>query len=176
MAVVMAVLLINNISPGPLLISSHPDLFWGVIASMYIGNFMLLVFNLPLVGVFASIIRTPLHFLMPLVLLLCLVGVYSINNSLLDIWLMIGFGVLGYVMKRLEVSPAPVVLALVLGPMMERSFRESMMLAGGNLSTFVTRPISATILAVGLLALAAPLLTKKMKRIATPEVKVSEAV
>jgi putative tricarboxylic transport membrane protein len=175
MAVVMAVLLINNISPGPLLISSHPDVFWGVIASMYIGNFMLLVFNLPLVGVFASIIRTPLHFLMPLVLLLCLVGVYSINNSLLDVWLMIGFGVLGYVMKRIDISPAPLVLALVLGPMMERSFRESMMLAGGNLSTFVTRPISASILALGVLVLVTPLFMNLLKKSAMSRIKVSEA-
>jgi putative tricarboxylic transport membrane protein len=176
MAVVMAVLLIHGISPGPLLISSHPDLFWGVIASMYIGNFMLLAFNLPLVGVFASIIRTPLCFLMPLVLLLCLVGVYSINNSMLDIWLMIGFGILGYAMKRMQCNPAPLVLALVLGPMMERSFRESMMLSGGDLTSYVTRPISAAILAVGLVVLVAPLLVKQWRRIAGPEVKVNEAM
>jgi putative tricarboxylic transport membrane protein len=176
MAVVMAVLLIHGISPGPLLISSHPDLFWGVIASMYIGNFMLLAFNLPLVGVFASIIRTPLYFLMPLVLLICLVGVYSINNSMLDVWLMIGFGVLGYAMKRLQCNPAPLVLALVLGPMMERSFRESMMLSGGNVASFVTRPISAAILAVGLVVLVAPLLMRKRRMIEEPEVRVDEAL
>jgi putative tricarboxylic transport membrane protein len=157
MAVVMAVLLIHGINPGPLLMTEKPDLFWGVIASMYIGNFMLLVFNLPLVGVFANIIRTPLYLLMPIVLVLCLVGVYSVNNSMLDIWLMIGFGLLGYFLRRLKYDLAPLVLALVLGPMMERSFREAMMISRGDLWVFVSRPISWTILAVGALVLIAPL-------------------
>jgi putative tricarboxylic transport membrane protein len=156
MAVVMAVLLIHGISPGPTLISEHPDLFWGVIASMYIGNFMLLIFNLPLVGVFANIIKTPLFILMPIVLLLCLVGVYSINNAMLDVWLMIGFGLLGYIMRRLKYDSAPLVLALVLGPMMERSFREAMMISKGDLTVFVTRPISATLLTVGVLVMVLP--------------------
>ncbi len=129
---------------------------------MYIGNFMLLIFNLPLVGVFAKIIRIPLYLLMPLVLLLCLVGVYSINNSILDVWLMIGFGLLGYVMRRLDFDVAPLVLALVLGPMMERSFRETMMIGQGDLAVFLTRPISATILAVGAMVMVAPLLKKAL--------------
>ena len=156
MAVVMAVLLIHGISPGPTLISEKPDLFWGVIASMYIGNAMLLIFNLPLVGVFANIIRTPLHILMPIVLLFCLVGVYSINNSVLDIWLMIGFGFLGYLMRRLKYDSAPLVLALVLGPMMERSFREAMMISKGDLAVFVTRPISMALLIVGVAVTVVP--------------------
>ncbi|HSB81434.1 MAG TPA: tripartite tricarboxylate transporter permease [Candidatus Methylomirabilis sp.] len=156
MAVVMAVLLIHGISPGPTLISERPDLFWGVIASMYIGNFMLLVFNLPLVGVFANIIKTPLYLLMPIVLLLCLVGVYSINNSILDVWLMIGFGLLGYVARRLKYDVAPLVLALVLGPMMERSFREAMMISKGDLGVFLTRPLSAALLLLGVAVLALP--------------------
>ncbi|MBP2675042.1 MAG: hypothetical protein H6Q84_1882, partial [Deltaproteobacteria bacterium] len=156
MAVVMAVLLIHGINPGPLLMTQKPDLFWGVIASMYIGNFMLLVFNLPLVGVFASIIRTPLFILMPTVMLLCLVGVYSVNNSILDIWLMTGFGLLGYCLRRLKYDLAPLILAMVLGPMMERSFREAMMISRGDLAVFLTRPIAATILLVGVLALAVP--------------------
>jgi putative tricarboxylic transport membrane protein len=163
MAVVMAVLLIHGINPGPLLISEKPDLFWGVIASMYIGNFMLLVFNLPLVGLFANIIWTPLYILMPVVALLCLVGVYSINNSILDVWLMIGFGVLGYVMRRLEFDIAPLVLALVLGPMMERSFREAMMIGHGDLSIFLTRPISTSFLAVGILVMAVPPVLRAVK-------------
>jgi putative tricarboxylic transport membrane protein len=163
MAVVMAVLLIHGITPGPLLMSENPDLFWGVIASMYIGNFMLLVFNLPLVGVFASIIRAPLYLLMPIVLLLCLVGVYSVNNSILDIWLMTGFGLLGYLLRRLKYDLAPLVLALILGPMMERSFREAMMISRGDLSVFVSRPISGTILLVGAIVLAAPLLIAWIK-------------
>jgi putative tricarboxylic transport membrane protein len=164
MAVIMAVLLIHGISPGPTLIGEKPDLFWGVIASMYIGNFMLLIFNLPLVGVFANIIKTPLHILMPIVLLLCLVGVYSINNSMLDVWLMIGFGVLGYAMRRLKYDSAPLVLALVLGPMMERSFREAMMISKGDLAVFVTRPISALLLAVGLLVMILPSLIAALRR------------
>jgi putative tricarboxylic transport membrane protein len=163
MAVVMAVLLIHGISPGPTLISEHPDLFWGVIASMYIGNFMLLIFNLPLVGVFANIIKTPLFLLMPIVLLLCLVGVYSINNAILDVWLMIGFGLLGYIMRRLKYDSAPLVLALVLGPMMERSFREAMMISKGDLTVFVTRPISATLITVGVLVMVLPLLLAALR-------------
>ncbi len=163
MAVVMAVLLIHGINPGPLLMSQKPDLFWGVIASMYIGNFMLLVFNLPLVGVFASIIRTPLFILMPSVMMLCLVGVYSVNNSMLDIWLMIGFGLLGYCLRRLRYDLAPLILAMVLGPMMERSFREAMMIGRGDLMVFLNRPISATILMVGVLALVGPFLFDRIK-------------
>jgi len=146
-----------------LLMTEKPDLFWGVIASMYIGNFMLLVFNLPLVGVFANIIRTPLYLLMPIVLLLCLIGVYSVNNSILDIWLMTGFGLLGYLLRRLKYDLAPLVLALVLGPMMERSFREAMMISRGDLSVFLSRPISGTILLVGAIVLAAPLLIAWIK-------------
>ncbi len=163
MAVVMAVLLIHGINPGPLLMSEKPDLFWGVIASMYIGNFMLLVFNLPLVGVFANIIRTPLYVLMPIVMLLCLVGVYSVNNSLLDIWLMTGFGLLGYFLRRLKYDLAPLVLALVLGPMMERSFREAMMISRGDLGVFIHRPISGSILAVGLLVVVAPAILQRVR-------------
>jgi putative tricarboxylic transport membrane protein len=163
MAVVMAVLLIHGISPGPTLISEKPDLFWGVIASMYVGNFMLLIFNLPLVGVFANIIKTPLYLLMPIVTLLCLVGVYSINNSILDVWLMIGFGLLGYAMRKLKYDSAPLVLALVLGPMMERSFREAMMISKGDLTVFLTRPISATLLAVGALVMLLPPLISALR-------------
>ena len=164
MAVVMAVLIINGINPGPQLVNEKPDLFWGVIASMYIGNFMLLIFNLPLVGFFANIIRTPLYLLMPIVMLLCLIGVYSVNNSVLDLWLMIGFGLLGYLLRRLKYDLAPLVLALVLGPMMERSFREAMMISRGDLGIFVTRPISAAILAVGVLAMVGPFLFKFIRR------------
>jgi putative tricarboxylic transport membrane protein len=163
MAVVMAVLLIHGITPGPMLISEKPDLFWGVIASMYIGNFMLLILNLPLVGVFANIIRTPLYLLMPIVLLLCLVGVYSVNNSILDIYLMIGFGLMGYLLRRLKYDLAPLVLALVLGPMMERSFREAMMIGRGDLSVFLSRPISGSILLFGALVLIGPLLIAWIK-------------
>jgi putative tricarboxylic transport membrane protein len=163
MAVVMAVLLIHGITPGPMLISEKPDLFWGVIASMYIGNFMLLILNLPLVGVFANIIRTPLYLLMPIVLLLCLVGVYSVNNSILDIYLMIGFGLMGYLLRRLKYDLAPLVLALVLGPMMERSFREAMMISRGDLAVFLSRPISGSILLFGALVLIGPLLIAWIK-------------
>ena len=131
---------------------------------MYIGNFMLLIFNLPLVGFFASIIRTPLYLLMPIVMLLCLIGVYSVNNSVLDLWLMIGFGLLGYLLRHLKYDLAPLVLALVLGPMMERSFREAMMISRGDLTIFLVRPISALILAVGVLALIGPFCSKPSGR------------
>jgi putative tricarboxylic transport membrane protein len=133
---------------------------------------MLLVFNLPMAGIFANIIRTPLHILMPLVLLLCVIGVYAVSNSIFDVALMIAFGVLGYVMEKLDYSPAPLVLALVLGPVMERTFRESMMISRGDLGSFVTRPISGTILAIGVLVLIVPpliaLYKKTAARRATP--------
>src|SRR5512137_18410 len=117
MAVVVGALMLHGITPGPMMMTERPQLFWGVIASMYLGNIMLLILNLPMVQLFANIIRTPLYLLMPIVMLLCLIGVYSVNTSLLDLWLMIGFGALGYLLRRLKYELAPMILALVLGPM-----------------------------------------------------------
>ena len=118
-AMLLGGLMIHGVQPGPLFITQHPEIFWGVVASMYIGNLMLLVLNLPLVGVFASILRVPQKILMPLILMICVVGAYSVNNSILDIWVLFGTGILGYFLKKFGFNMAPLLLGLILGPMME---------------------------------------------------------
>jgi putative tricarboxylic transport membrane protein len=122
--VLLGALVIHGIHPGPLLMSGQPEVFWGV-ASMYIGNVLLPILNLPLVGVLVSILRTPQHVLSTFVLLLCLVGAYSLGNSLLDLWVLVVFGLVGYGFRKLAVDPAPLIVAVVLGPMMEKTLRRS---------------------------------------------------
>ena len=114
-AILLGALVITGIQPGPLLISQRPEVFWGVVASMYVGNVLLLILNLPLVGVFVSVLRLPQHVLATMVLLLCLVGAYSLNNSQLDLWVLVGFGIFGYGLRKLAIDPSPLVVALVLG-------------------------------------------------------------
>jgi TctA family transporter len=155
MALMLGALLIQGISPGPLIMTDHPDLFWGVIASMWIGNLMLLVLNLPLVGVWIKLLSTPYRLLYPTILVFCCIGVYSVNNSAFDIFVAAGFGLFGYLMKKLDCAPAPLILGLVLGPILEENVRRSLLLSRGDPSIFVTRPICAGILllAVGLVVL-----------------------
>jgi len=153
MAMLFSGLLIHGLQPGPLLIKENPDLFWGVIASMYIGNVMLLVLNLPLIGVWVQLLKVPFRFLFPIIILFCIVGVYSVNNSLLDVGLMILFGIFGYLMKKFDYEPAPLVLAYVLGPMLEQAMRQSLRMSNGSFTIFFTRPISATCLFVCLFLL-----------------------
>lgn len=142
--------MIHGLQPGPLMISQRPEVFWGFVASMYIGNFLLLILNLPLVGVFVSVLRLPQHVLATLVLLLCLVGAFSLNNSFLDLWILVVFGVFGYALRKLEVDASPLVVALVLGPMMEKTLRQSLFLTRGSLVELVSRPLTAVILLVAL--------------------------
>jgi putative tricarboxylic transport membrane protein len=149
MAMLFAGLLIHNITPGPLLLKNHPDIFWGVITSMYIGNVMLLVLNLPLIGMWVQITKVPFRLLFPIIILICIVGVYSLENSVFDIWIMILFGVVGYVLKKCRYEPAPLVLAYVLGPMLEQALRQSLIISNGSFRIFIVRPISAVCLAVG---------------------------
>lgn len=139
--------LIHGIQPGPLLIRNHPDLFWGVIISMYIGNIMLLILNLPLIGIWVRVLKIPYYLLFPMILLICLIGVYSVNNSVFDIYLMIIFGIAGYSMKKLGFEPAPLALAYVIGPMLENALRQSLTMSDGNFGIFFTRPISAVCMA-----------------------------
>jgi putative tricarboxylic transport membrane protein len=148
MAMLFAGLLIHNITPGPLLLKNHPDIFWGVITSMYIGNVMLLVLNLPLIGLWVQITKVPFRLMFPIIILICIVGVYTLKNSVFDIWIMIIFGVIGYVMKKCQYEPAPLVLAYVLGPMLEKSMRQSLIISNGSFKIFLVRPISAICLAV----------------------------
>ncbi|MHB8918251.1 MAG: tripartite tricarboxylate transporter permease, partial [Desulfocucumaceae bacterium] len=141
-ALLLSAMMIHGVTPGPLLIQEHPEVFWGVIASMYIGNLLLLALNLPLVGLFINILRTPANLLMPVILLLCIVGAFAVNNSVTDIWIMLVAGVAGYILRRLNFSAAPMILALVIGPMMENSLRQSLMISQGSLSVFVTHSLS----------------------------------
>ena len=157
MALLLGALVIYGVQPGPRLIAEHPDLFWGVVASMYVGNVMLLVLNLPLIGMWVQILRVPYPILFPLILLFCLIGAYSLNNSTAEVGIMILFGVLGYFLKKLAFEGAPLILALVLGPMMELSFRQSLAMGDGDLLFFFKRPISATIMIVALALLLLPL-------------------
>ena len=148
MAMLFAGLLIHNITPGPLLLKNHPDIFWGVITSMYIGNVMLLVLNLPLIGLWVQITKVPFRLMFPIIILICIVGVYTLKNSVFDIWIMIIFGVIGYVMKKCQYEPAPLVLAYVLGPMLEKSMRQSLIISNGSFKIFFVRPISAICLGI----------------------------
>ena len=152
MGVLMSGFLIQGIRPSPMLITTNPDVFWGLIASMYVGNTMLLILNLPLVGLFASILRVSQSILLPLVALFCIIGAYSLNNSTTDVAIMLAFGVFGYFLQKVHYEPAPLILGMILGPMMERAFRQSLSMSIGNPAIFFTRPISATLL-VGALIL-----------------------
>jgi putative tricarboxylic transport membrane protein len=148
MAVLFGGLLIHGITPGPLLIQQHPDLFWGVIASMFVGNVMLLALNLPLIGMWVRLLRVPYDVLFPLILMFCVVGVYSVNHSRMDVYLMTFFGLVGYLMQKLGYAPAPLALAYVLGPLLETALRQSLALSGGSFAIFFTRPIAAACMAV----------------------------
>jgi putative tricarboxylic transport membrane protein len=156
MALVFGALLIQGIPPGPQLISEHPDLFWGVINSMYIGNILLLIMSIPMVGLFVKILRVRPAILAPITVLITLLGVYTVANRVFDIFLVIIFGVIGYLMKKFGFEPGPLVLAFVLGSMMEIAVRQSLLIFEGNPVGFFTRPISGTVLAALVVAVALP--------------------
>ena len=158
MAILLGALTIYGIQPGPLLIKETPDLFWGVIASMYVGNAMLLVLNLPLIPLWVQILKVPYMILYPLILLFCLIGSYGLNDNVGDVIVMCVFGVVGFAMKKFQFEPAPLVLGLVLGPMLEDNLRRSLLISGGRFATFFTRPLSAGFLVVSLMILLFPLL------------------
>ena len=162
-AILLGALLIHGVNPGPMLIAEHPELFWGVIASMYIGNFILLLLNLPFVPLFANILRIPKRILLPLVILFCITGMYSVNNSVFDIWMMLLFGGLGFLMSKRKYEGAPLLLGLVLGPKMEVAFRQSLMISHGSFGIFVDRPISLAFLVSTLLFLIVPVVKLLMK-------------
>jgi putative tricarboxylic transport membrane protein len=151
MAVLLGALIIQGVAPGPTLITDHPDIFWGVIASMYIGNAMLLLLNLPLIGMWVKVLKVPYRILMPLILLFCLIGSYSLNNNIYDVVIMVIFGIVGYILRKFDYEEAPLVLAFILGPIMETAFRRSLIMSNGNLSIFWTRPISASALAIAVI-------------------------
>jgi putative tricarboxylic transport membrane protein len=148
-AVMLGAMMVHGVSPGPLLIKNQPELFWGFVASMYVGNVVLLVLNLPLVGLFVNLLRVPYAVLYPSILVFCVLGVYAVNGSVVDVWIMLVMGMLGYVLRKLSFETAPIVLGVVLAPMIELSLRQSLAMSDGDYTIFLMRPITTTLLAVG---------------------------
>ncbi|MBK9114290.1 MAG: tripartite tricarboxylate transporter permease [Betaproteobacteria bacterium] len=164
MALMVGAMTIHSIQPGPQVMTSNPQLFWGLIVSMWIGNVMLVVLNLPLIGIWVKLLQVPYRILYPAILLFCCIGVYSINNNVFDVYMTVVFGVLGWIFVKLECEPAPLLLGFILGPMMEENLRRALLLSRGDWSVFATRPISAVMLgiaAVLLLIIVAPSIRKK---------------
>ena len=152
-AVLIGALMIHGISVGPGLVNDHPDVFWGFVASMYVGNLMLLALNLPLVGMFVSVLRIPYAYLYPLIIMFCILGVYAVNNSIVDVWIMLIMGMVGYSLRKFGFDPAPLVLGLVMAPILEQSLRQSLIMSNGNWTIFFQRPIAGGLLAVSVVLL-----------------------
>lgn len=164
MAMLLGALIIHGVTPGPLLLTNHPQVFWGVVGSMYIGNVMLLVLNLPLIGLWVQLLKVPYPVLMPLIIVFCVIGSYTINNSIMDVFFMLIFGVVGYLIKKLKYDAPPLILAFVLGPMLEYSLKQSLMVSKGSFKIFFSRPISATCLAIALILLVLPIIPRLRKK------------
>jgi putative tricarboxylic transport membrane protein len=172
MALMVGAMTIQGIIPGPQVMVKQPDLFWGMIASMWVGNLMLIIINLPLVGVWVSLLRVPYRLLFPSIIVFCCIGIFSINNSPSDVIIAGVFGLFGYWLAKHEFEPAPLVLAFVLGPLIEENLRRAMLLARGDATVFITRPISAVLLAIalGLLVLAVlPSIRKRREEVFVEE-------
>jgi putative tricarboxylic transport membrane protein len=152
-ALLLGAFVILGVQPSPTLISTHPGLFWGTVASMYVGNVMLLILNVPLIGLWVQILRIPYSMLFPGVLLFGLIGVYIVNTSIAEVWIMIGFGLIGYLMKKADYEFAPLVLAMVIAPIFENAFRQSLILSTGDFSIFATRPLAAFLMAAAVVVL-----------------------
>ena len=167
MAMLFSALIIHGVQPGPLFIKQHPDIFWGVIASMYLGNVLLLILNLPLIGIWVQVLKVPYRILFPLILLFCLIGTYTINNSTFDLLIMILFGVLGYFLKKFSYESAPLILAVVLGPMLEQNLRQSLLLSRGSFMIFINHPISGVILGIAFLLLLTNLFPNAREKVPT---------
>jgi TctA family transporter len=153
MALMVGAMTIHTIQPGPQVMTSNPELFWGLIASMWIGNLMLIILNLPLIGIWIRLLSVPYRWLFPSIVLFCAIGVYSTNNSTFDIWMVGIFGFIGYLFIKLGTEPAPLLLGFILGPMMEEYLRRALLLSRGDWSVFITRPISAGLLMAAMLLL-----------------------
>jgi putative tricarboxylic transport membrane protein len=164
MALLLGALMIHGLKPGPLMITERPDVFWGTVASMYVGNAMLLMLNLPLIGLWVQVLKVPYRTLFPLILLFCFIGAYSISANVFDLYVMLIFGALGYVLRKKSYECAPLVLAFVLGPMMEKNLRQALILFDGNLSVFITRPLSLAALVISVLLLLTAVIPFVQKR------------
>jgi putative tricarboxylic transport membrane protein len=169
MGLLLGALMIHNVMPGPFLIVKHPGIFWGTVVSMYIGNVMLLILNLPLIPLWVKLLKVPYRILFPLILLFCIIGVYSIDNSTFDVLMMILFGVIGFFLKKFEYEMAPLVLAYILGPMAENALRQSLIISQGSFTIFITRPFPLVALSIAFLLIvsnALPLIRKRREVIA----------
>jgi putative tricarboxylic transport membrane protein len=155
-AMIFVALMIHGIKPGPLMLQEHPQLFWGVIVSMYIGNIMLLALNLPLIGLWVRMLRVPYHYLAALVVTICVIGAYSVKNAPFDVGAMVVFGVAGYFMRKGGFPPAPLILAMILGPMLEKAMQLSLISSGGSPVIFIESPISAALLTVAAVLVLSP--------------------
>ena len=153
MALMVGAMTIKGIQPGPQVMTSNPQLFWGLIASMWVGNLMLVILNLPMIGIWIKLLTVPYRFLFPAIVLFCAIGVYSTNNNTFDIWMVAAFGIIDYSFIKLGCEPAPLLLGFILGPMMEENLRRALLLSRGDWSVFVTRPLSAGLLAAAALLL-----------------------
>jgi putative tricarboxylic transport membrane protein len=171
MALMIGAMTIHNIQPGPQVMASNPSLFWGLVASMWIGNLMLVILNLPLIGIWVQLLKVPYRLLYPAILVFCAIGVYSINNNTFDVQITVLFGVLGYIFYKLRCEPAPLILGFILGPMMEENLRRAMLLSRGDPTVFFTRPLSLTLLlmAVALVLIVALPQIKKTREVAFQE-------
>ena len=164
-ALLLAAFLLHGVTPGPQILNKAPEVFWGVVTSMYVGNFMLLVLNLPLIGIFINILRIPSPILSPLIALICFVGAFSLAYNPTDVLVMVTFGLVGYLMRKFEYDAAPLILAYVLGPMLESSLRQALIYSNGSPAIFFTRPISAILLFIAFLSLMAPFFQSGLKRL-----------
>jgi putative tricarboxylic transport membrane protein len=156
-ALLLAAFMVHGVTPGPMIMHKSPDIFWGVVTSMYIGNAMLLILNLPLIGIFVNILRIPYAVLSPIIAVVCFIGAFSLSNNPMDVVVMVFFGLVGYLMRKFDYDAAPLLLAYVLGPMLERSLRQSLILSNGSLAIFFRRPVSVVLLSIALLSLMSPL-------------------
>jgi TctA family transporter len=164
MALMVGAMIIQGVVPGPNVAAEQPALFWGIIASMWIGNLMLVILNLPLIGLWVKLLKVPYHILFPIIMAFCSIGVYSVNSNVYDLYAVAGFGLLGYLLMKLRCEPAPLLLGFVLGPMLEENLRRAMILGRGDPTTFLTRPISATLLAITAIVLVVVLLPQVRKK------------
>jgi TctA family transporter len=172
MALMVGAMTIHNIQPGPQVMTSNPALFWGLIASMWIGNIMLILLNLPLIGIWVKLLKIPYRLLYPAILVFCCIGVYTVNNSVFDVFITAGFGVIGYMFFKFGCEPAPLLLGFVLGPMMEENFRRALLLSRGDFTTFLTRPLSLGLLLAAaflVVIVALPAIKKSRQEVFTEE-------
>jgi putative tricarboxylic transport membrane protein len=169
MAMLLGAFIIHGIQPGPFFIVEHPNLFWGIIASMYIGNVILLILNLPLIGMWVQILKVAYRLLFPLIIIFCFIGVYSLNNNFWELLIMIIFGLLGYIFRKIGYEPGPFLLTMILGPMMETSYRQSMTISRGDPMIFLQRPFAAVLLIIAFSVMTALVVLRALRnrRLAT---------